>query len=145
MKLQLSPDPVFHFELLRILGLARELGADIGEALDALAKLADLLVLSVQEWIKALYHASHLERRAGYSAQPDASDFLTAIDRVFEFEHQADNAERALTYAAVQHAPDFRQLHLYAEMGRSLEAASDALKSAGVIARDYLIGSVLRA
>jgi alpha-beta hydrolase superfamily lysophospholipase len=40
MKLQLSPDPVFHFELLRVLGLARELGADIGEVLDVAGKIA---------------------------------------------------------------------------------------------------------
>ena len=40
VKLQLSPDPVFHFELLRVLGFARELGADIGEVLDVAGKIA---------------------------------------------------------------------------------------------------------
>jgi len=114
------------------------------ESLGALETLADLLVAGSQEWVKVLYHASQLERGARTSARGVAGDFLTAVDRVFMIEHQADDAQRALTYAAVEHAPDFRHLHVYAEMGTSLEGAADALKSAAVIARDYLLGSVLR-
>jgi hypothetical protein len=72
-----------------------------------------------------------------------AADFLTAIDGVFSLEHQADDAERALTHAAVKGASDFRQLHLYAEMGRNLEQAADALNRAGLMTRDYLLGTVL--
>jgi len=70
-------------------------------------------------------------------------DFLTAVDALFALEHRADDAERALTYAAVQKARDFRQLHIYSKMADSLEEASDALKWAGLMARDYLLGNVL--
>jgi hypothetical protein len=37
--LQLSPDPTFHFELLRVLGTARDLGADVGEVLTVAARI----------------------------------------------------------------------------------------------------------
>jgi len=116
-----------------------------GDLLDVLAALADLLLAGAQEWIKALSHAVQVGRPEGGGTQDDAGEFLTAIDKVFELEHQADDAERACTRAAVERARDFRQLHLYTEMAGSLEAASDALKWAGLIARDYLLGNVLGA
>jgi uncharacterized protein Yka (UPF0111/DUF47 family) len=131
-------------EVVFLLGLLDPHGAQ-EEILSALASLSDLIVVSTQEWIKALHHARQLERRAAATVPGAAGDFLTEINRIFELEHQADNAERALTYAAVQHAADFRHLHVYAEIGRSLEAAADALKAAGVVARDYLLENVLRA
>ncbi len=37
--LQLSPDPTFHYELLRLLETSRDLGADIGEVLAAAARI----------------------------------------------------------------------------------------------------------
>ena len=116
-----------------------------GEVLDALGAFADLLAESTQEWIKALAHAVLVGKPDGGGLREEAGDFLTAINAVFALEHRADDAERMLTHAAVRHASDFRQLHLYAEMGRSLEAAADSLKWAGLIAREYLLGTVLGA
>ncbi len=116
-----------------------------GEVLDTLGGLADLLIQAAEEWIKALSHAAHMDRPGGKGAQAETRDFLTAIDALFALEHRADDAERALTYAAVQNARDFRQLHIYSKMAHSLEEASDALKWAGLIARDYLLGNVLGA
>jgi uncharacterized protein Yka (UPF0111/DUF47 family) len=113
-----------------------------GEPLESIGVLASLLLEASQEWIKALGDAVHIERSG---TQEDAGDFLLAIDRLMALEHQADDAERALTYASVQRARNFRQLHLYSEIGRSLEAAADALKHAGLIARDHLFASVLGA
>lgn len=108
-------------------------------AVEELGRLSDLLVENTQEWIKALGHAACI----GDRTHEDADDFLVAIDRIGALEHQADDAERALRYAAVQHAQDFRQLHLYSEIGRSMEAAADALKRSSLIARDYVLGAVL--
>jgi len=116
-----------------------------GEVLEELKALVDLLVAGAQEWIKALSHASHVDKPAGKGTQDDVRDFLTAVDALFVLEHRADDAERALTYAAVPKARDFRQLHIYSKMADSLEEASDALKWAGLIARDYLLGNVLSA
>jgi uncharacterized protein Yka (UPF0111/DUF47 family) len=119
------------------------------EALAAVAALADTLVAAAQEWVKTLAHAVHVDRprwEVGHnrsSSQDDVDDFLTTIDRLATLEHQADDAERALTSVAIQHARDFRQLHLYAEIGRSLEAGADALKRASLLARDHVLGSVL--
>ena len=113
-----------------------------GDALDALGKLAGVLADAAQEWVKAMGHAAHVKKSG---QQEDADDFLQAVDRLLALEHQADDIERALTYAAVQHARNFRQLHLYSEIGGSLESAADSLKSAALIARDHLFASVLGA
>ena len=116
-----------------------------GRPLETLAALADLLVEGAQEWIKTLGHAMIVDRgqQGGSVVHEVADDFLVAVDRVAELEHRADDAERALTYAAVQHAHNFRQLHLYAEIGRSLEEAADALKRASLVTREYVLGNLL--
>lgn len=118
-----------------------------GPALHALQTLADLLVDGTQEWIKALGHAAqgYTPHGAGAGALADADDFVIAIDKLSELEHGADDAARALIHSSVQRAHNFRQLHMYAEMGRSLEGAADALKWAGLITRDHLLGTVLSA
>ena len=113
-----------------------------GDPLDALAGLAALLLEASQEYVKALSHAGDIHKNG---RTEDANDFLRAVDRLTDLEHQADDAERALTYAAVQHARNFRQLHLFSEIGESLESAADALKSAGLRVRDYLFTKVLGA
>lgn len=114
-----------------------------GEVMEELGTLADLLVEAAQEWVKVLSHASHLERAGGMGVQDEVRDLLTAIGALFALEHRADEAERALTCAAVHKAADFRRLHIYCRIGHSLEEACDALKWAGLLARDYLLGSVL--
>jgi uncharacterized protein Yka (UPF0111/DUF47 family) len=111
-----------------------------GKALDALQTLADLLAEASQEWIKALGHATQIGRAA---ARAETEDFLTAIDRVSALEHSADDAERALTVAAVQHAEDFRQLHLFTALGARFEAAADALKHASLLLRDHVLEDVI--
>jgi uncharacterized protein Yka (UPF0111/DUF47 family) len=127
--------------LLELLGGSEPRGAP----LEALGALADLLVEAGMEWIKALADATRIGRAAdGAAPAVDTNDFLMAIDRVAELEHRADDAERALTHAAVQHASDFRQLHVYTAMGDSLEAAADALKRSSLMVRDYVLGDVLR-
>lgn len=110
-------------EVAFLLDLLAHTGA-CGATMAALGGLADLLVKTAQEWIKALAHAGFVDRQAHEAAD----DFLVAIDRVAALEHMADDAERALRDEAVRHAQDFRQLHLYSEIGRSLETAADALK-----------------
>lgn len=120
------------------------------EPRDALAALAHTLLSAAQEWVKTVANAAHVDRPKwdvrgdGSAFQDDAGDFLAAVDRVAALEHQADDAERALTIAAVQHARDFRQLHLLAEIGGSLEAAADALKRASLMAHEHVLGSLLR-
>jgi uncharacterized protein Yka (UPF0111/DUF47 family) len=137
-----AADEIEEVAFLLDLLVASRPGRDV---LEELAVLADLVLEAAQEWIKALSYASHLDKHSASGAQDDVRDFLTAVDALFVLEHRADDAERALTYAAVQKASDFRQLHIYSKMADSLEEASDALKWAGLMARDYLLANVLGA
>jgi len=111
-----------------------------GKPLDHLQTLADLLVQGTQEWIKALGHAAQIGLQAG---RAETEDFLTAIDRISGLEHQADDAERALAACAVQHAKDFRQLHLFTAIGAKFEAAADALKHVSLMLRDHVLETVI--
>jgi uncharacterized protein Yka (UPF0111/DUF47 family) len=111
-----------------------------GKPLESLQTLGDLLAEASQEWIKALGHATQIGRSAGSA---ETEDFLTAIDRVSDLEHRADDAERALTVSAVEHAGDFRQLHLFTAIGARFEAAADALKHASLMLRDHVLEDVI--
>ena len=86
-----------------------------------------------------------MRRQIGRAAgDAETEDFLTAIDRVGG--HGASRPtmlQRALTASAVQHAADFRQLHLFTAIGAKLEAAADALKHAGLILRDHVLEDVI--
>jgi hypothetical protein len=77
------------------------------------------------------------------AGRAETEDFLTAIDRISGLEHQADDAERALAASAVQHAKDFRQLHLFTAIGAKFEAAADALKHVSLLLRDHVLETVI--
>lgn len=111
-----------------------------GDALEALQTLAGLVADASQEWIKAVGHASQIGKGASAA---ETEDFLAAADRVAGLEREADGAERALAAAAVRHAEDFRQLHLFIAVGGKLEAASDALRHASLILRDHVLEDVV--
>jgi uncharacterized protein Yka (UPF0111/DUF47 family) len=107
-----------------------------------LQSLAALLVEAAQEWVKVLAHAARVQ-------DPDSAeaidDLLTGLDRVSVLEHQADDAERLLAEAALRHATDFRDLHIYTALGDKLEAAADALKRSSLLLREEVLGDVLGA
>jgi len=111
-----------------------------GKPLEALQVLADLLAEASQEWIKAVGHATQIGRAA---SPAETEDFLTAVDRVAAIEHKADDAERALAAITIQHAQDFRQLHLFSAIGSKFEAAADALKHASLMLRDHVLEDVI--
>ena len=111
-----------------------------GKPLDALQELANLLAAASQEWVKAVGHAGQIGQAAGIA---ETEDFLAAIASISKLEHQADDAERDLAASAVQHAADFRQLHLFAAVGDKLEAAADALKKASLILREQVLEHVV--
>ncbi|MBN8872183.1 MAG: hypothetical protein J0H67_05055 [Rhodospirillales bacterium] len=100
--------------------------------LDRLQALAALVVEAAQEWVKALLGAAE-------PAPEDQDDALVAIDRVLALEHLADDAERALSAAAVRDSVDFRQLHLCTALGTRLEEAADAMKRGALLLRDRLM------
>jgi uncharacterized protein Yka (UPF0111/DUF47 family) len=106
----------------------------------SLQPLANILAEASQEWVKALAHAQHVQRRG---PRDDADDFLTAVDRLSLLEHEADDAERALSLIALKEPVDFRELHLISKIGEGLGAASDSLKHASIILRDHVLADVL--
>jgi uncharacterized protein Yka (UPF0111/DUF47 family) len=111
-----------------------------GKPLEDLQILADLLAEASQEWIKALGHATQIGRAA---SEAETEDFLNAVDRITALEHQADDAERTLAATALQHAQDFRQLHLFTAIGGKLEAAANALKHASITLREHVLEDVI--
>jgi uncharacterized protein Yka (UPF0111/DUF47 family) len=117
-----------------------ELDALEGKPAAMLQELAELLVEASQEWIKALGDGKEIGRAAG---SDETQDFLAAFDRLAALEHQADDAERAVTAAAIRHAKDFRQLHLFTAIASRLEAASDALRHASLILHEHVLKDVI--
>lgn len=111
-------------------------------AVESLQPLASILAEASQEWVKALGHAQHVQR---HGLRDDADDFLMAIDRLSVVEHDADDAERSVTVAALNKATDFRELHLLSQIRQGLGEASDSLKRASLILRDHVLGDVLAA
>jgi uncharacterized protein Yka (UPF0111/DUF47 family) len=107
-----------------------------------LQQLASILAETTQEWVKAIGHAQHVQR---HGFRGDADDFLTAIARIAELEHDADDMERAVTVSAMKKATDFRQLQLLLDARQRLGKASDSLKRASLILRDHVVGDVLAA
>jgi uncharacterized protein Yka (UPF0111/DUF47 family) len=140
--LAVADDAADHLEeIVFLLGLLPETnGTRAG--LEPLLRLADIVVDSVQEWIKALAHAVHVEP---HGPREDADDFLVAIDHIASLEHDADEAERQVTIVALREASDFRELHLITRMGDALEESSDALKHASLLLRDHVLADVLTA
>ena len=138
--MQVADDAADHLEEIAfLLGLFPE-GKGSGAGLEPLQKLADILVAAVQEWIKALAHAVHVEP---HGAREDADDFLIAIDRIASLEHDADEAQRQVTIVALREAADFRQLHLITAIGDALERSSDALMHGSFLLRDHVLADVL--
>lgn len=111
-----------------------------GPLLKALRPLGDVVMEASQEWIKALGHSTQIGRA---QSQAETEDFLAAIDRIAALEHQADDAQRTLEAVGIEHARDFRQLHLASAVGGRLEAAADALKTASLILRDHVLDDVI--
>jgi uncharacterized protein Yka (UPF0111/DUF47 family) len=107
-----------------------------------LQELSGIVAETTQEWVKAVGHAQHTQR---HGSRGDADDFLTAIARVSELEHDADDKERAVTVSAMKTATDFRQLQLLLDIRQGLGKASDSLKRASLILRDHVVGDVLAA
>ncbi|HVP69419.1 MAG TPA: DUF47 family protein [Anaeromyxobacteraceae bacterium] len=107
---------------------------------DALQGLAALLVTGTREWVKCLESASHV-RRGG--DREDLQDFLEAVDRVVEVEHETDRAERLVTAAVYRDAEDWREMQLVGAIADTLEQAADSLARSALSLRDHLLGEVM--
>jgi uncharacterized protein Yka (UPF0111/DUF47 family) len=105
-----------------------------------LEPLASLAVLAAEEHLKAL----ELARLVLDDARPDdIEDFLLAIDRVVELEHDADHADRAARAAVTVSASDFRTLQVANDISRAVEDATDALMRSALQLRDRVVADVI--
>ena len=109
---------------------------------EPLQVLAAQVVASTQEFVKCLASGSHVHRGG---AHEDLDDFLEAVDRVGAYEHATDSSTRAVLAAILREAGDFRELHLFSEIARSLEESVDALTRGSLTLRDHILDDVMTA
>jgi uncharacterized protein Yka (UPF0111/DUF47 family) len=108
--------------------------------LERIEALATLLVEDAQEQVKMFEAAAHVNRDG---AREDLQDFLEAVDRIVALEHRTDEAERRITEALIDSAPDFRTLHLLTNIAHALEESADALSRTALGLRDHLLDDVM--
>jgi len=117
--------------------LPRDAGAFIRQVLEPLAALA---VAAAQENLRAI----EIARIVVDDARPDdIEDFLLAIDRIVELEHDADRADRHARAAITIAAPDFRSLQVANDISRSTEEATDALMRSALRLRDRILAEAI--
>jgi uncharacterized protein Yka (UPF0111/DUF47 family) len=105
-----------------------------------LQELAGLVLEGARELVKILESARAVD---SVGARGDIEDFLAAVDRLVTLEHRSDEANRRVTASALEGAADFRQLHLWSEMARTLEEATDSLARCGLLLRDHVLTEVV--
>ena len=128
-------DAAFHLSLLPATGSR----ADAETRLQA---LGELLVHGTQEYVKLVENARHV-RRGG--AREDVHDFLAAVHRIQQIEHDTDEAQRGIKRALMSGVDDARMLFVMTAVARNLEQAADGLMHCGLRIRDHVLGDALAA
>jgi uncharacterized protein Yka (UPF0111/DUF47 family) len=128
-------DAAFHLTLLRATG-------GLADAETRLQALGELLVHGTQEYVKLVENARHV-RRGG--AREDVQDFLAAIHRIQQIEHDTDEAQRGIKRALLTSVDDARTLFVMTTVARNLEQAADGLMHCGLRIRDHVLGDALAA
>ena len=128
-------DAAFHLTLLPALGSRADAEA-------RLQSLSELLVHGTQEYVKLVENARHV-RRGG--AREDVQDFLAAIHRIQQIEHDTDEAQRGIKRALCNGIDDARTLFVMTTVARNLEQAADGLMHCGLRIRDHVLGDALAA
>ena len=105
-----------------------------------LRRLADMALGSAQELVKSIECAATITRA---DVRDDLDDFLHALERLIELEHQADEQIRLLRRRLVADVQDPRALYLLHQLSQALETATDAYAHAGQALRGYLMEEVI--
>ena len=125
-------DSAFHMTLLPRLDVQ-------GEVLHNLQQLAELLVHGGQEYIKVL-ETARLVRRGG--AREDMQDFLAAVHRIVDIEHQTDEIFRNIERTLLADGRDARTLYVVSETARDLEQAADDLMHTALMLHKHVLRQV---
>jgi len=106
-----------------------------------LASMAELAVKAGQEYLKVLIAAQGM--RKDYS-RDEMQDFLTAVNRVISLEHECDDALRQAEKAIISESTDYKELHVYSELARIIEASTNSLTKAVYIMHDTILEGMNR-
>ncbi len=106
-----------------------------------LASMAELAVKAGQEYLKVLIAAQGM--RKDYS-RDEMQDFLTAVNRVISLEHECDDALRQTEKAILSESTDYKELHVYSELARIIEASTNSLTKAVYIMHDTILEGMNR-
>ena len=120
----------------RLTTLPAESGGELCRQLETLTRL---VLAAAQEYVKVV--ATARSGRDGASRE-DIQDLLAGVHRIVALEHQCDDAERAAEAALLARAGNFRELHVLAETGKSLEQAADELMRVALKFRDHALSEV---
>ena len=123
--------------LLELFAIVEKLDADLRQRLYA---LGDLAVASSQELVKCVECAATI---TSAEVRDDIDDFLAALERLVEIEHQADEITRAIRKSMVTALKEARSLYLADRLAEALESATDYYLHAGEALRAYLMEEVL--
>ncbi|WP_374088935.1 hypothetical protein [Methylomicrobium lacus] len=122
-----------------LLGLAG--GVELpAQVIQPLQRLATAGLMAAQEYVKTVECAAWLQHSA---TREDVNDFLEAVDRTVEFEHETDTCEREVTAELMRSGGDGRSLRLYGDLAGLIEESADALRSSALMLRDHVLGEVL--
>lgn len=110
------------------------------QASEVLQELANLVVRSAQEYLKAVENARYISRG---SLREEMGDFLKAVDSTISLEHQSDDVHRRAMASILGFGGDGKQLYLFTEIADNLESASDAMMRAALTLKDYVLSEVI--
>jgi len=123
--------------LLELYAVVERLDAELRQRLCA---LGDLAVASSQELVKCVECAATI---TSAEVRDDIDDFLTALERLVEIEHEADELTRAIRKSMVTALKEPRSLYLTDRLAQALENATDCHAHSGQALRAYLMEEVL--
>lgn len=120
-----------------------ELGSIAGLAFSAMPKLqtlAELALAAARELVRAVECAASVTRS---DIRDDLDEFMVALERLIEIEHDADDALRGFRRWLIESINDQRQLMVLRELAQAIENTTDACLHSGQCLRTYLIDEVI--
>jgi uncharacterized protein Yka (UPF0111/DUF47 family) len=119
--------------------LTQLIGLDVTTQ-DRLRDLVRLPLMSAQELVKSVECAASITRS---DIRDDLDEFMAALERLTEIEHEADDAYRSFRRWLIQSNRAEREIMVLREFGQALEKATDAHAHAGQSLRAYLMEEVI--
>ena len=106
-----------------------------------LTDMAEIAVKACQEYLKVLIAAQGIRKDYG---RDEMRDFLTTVNRVLTLEHECDDALRLAEKAIITDSTNFRELQVYFELTRTIEASTNSLKKSVFILHDTILEGMKR-